>query len=131
MVGKLLQTLLNHYDTIITSTTTFITTILKHLPLVPSPSPTSPALNTYNALSFLSAPPSCTEERKRVFKSIRERHLLRVGIFIPDCDADGSYSEMQCSQNKRLCWCVDIYGAEIDDTRVVAKRPDCRRKFRL
>ena len=72
------------------------------------------------------APPSCTEERRRVFKSIRDRHLLSVGIFIPECAADGTYSEIQCSQNKRLCWCVDKYGAEIEDTRVTAKRPNCR-----
>lgn len=74
------------------------------------------------------APPSCAEERKRVLKSIKERHLLRVGIFIPDCDSDGSYSEIQCSQNKRLCWCVDKYGVEVDDTRVIGKRPDCRHR---
>ncbi|XP_028392909.1 SPARC-related modular calcium-binding protein 1-like isoform X2 [Dendronephthya gigantea] len=72
------------------------------------------------------APPSCSEDRKRVLKSIKDRQLLRIGIYIPECDADGSYSEVQCSVNRRLCWCVNKYGVEVDDTRVAGKRPDCR-----
>ena len=83
-------------------------------------------INYLVCIKILSAPPSCAEERKRVFKSIREGDLLRLGLFIPECDPDGSYSEVQCSQNKRLCWCVDKHGVEVDDTRVQLKRPDCR-----
>lgn len=72
------------------------------------------------------APPSCTEERKRVLKSIRDKGLLSVGIFIPKCDSDGTYSTIQCHRSPVICWCVDKHGEEIEDSRVLFKQPDCR-----
>ena len=45
--------------------------------------------------------------------------------FIPWCQADGSYSPLQCYQS--YCYCVDRDGKEIVNTRTYAKtgQPKC------
>ncbi|XP_046859488.1 SPARC-related modular calcium-binding protein 1-like isoform X2 [Xenia sp. Carnegie-2017] len=71
-------------------------------------------------------PRSCAEHKKRALKAIRERDLLQMGIFIPNCNKDGSYTGVQCTRNKFVCWCVDVNGVEIDRTRSSGRKPDCR-----
>ena len=84
-----------------------------------------------NCLVITLAPRSCAEHKKRALKAIRERDLLQMGIFIPNCNEDGSYTGVQCTRNKFVCWCVDVNGVEIDRTRSSGRKPDCRCKFTL
>ena len=41
-----------------------------------------------------------------------------IGAYVPQCDADGSYSSVQCHGSTGQCWCVDNTGAEVQGTRV-------------
>ena len=44
--------------------------------------------------------------------------LQPVGRFVPKCEADGSYSKIQCWSSTGYCWCVDKNGTELQGTRV-------------
>ncbi|XP_022787386.1 uncharacterized protein LOC111327458 [Stylophora pistillata] len=46
------------------------------------------------------------------------RGLQPVGRFVPKCEADGSYSKIQCWSSTGYCWCVDKNGTELRGTRV-------------
>jgi hypothetical protein len=49
-----------------------------------------------------------------------------IGAFVPRCEADGTYSSMQCHASTGQCWCVTTDGTEIASTRRSAgTRPDC------
>ncbi|XP_035755598.1 nidogen-1 isoform X4 [Egretta garzetta] len=51
---------------------------------------------------------------------------IRVGHFIPQCDAHGNYLPTQCHSGSGYCWCVDRDGNEIDGTRSgPGVRPPC------
>lgn len=40
------------------------------------------------------------------------------GSFSPQCNPDGSYSKVQCHASTGYCWCVNVNGVELDNTRV-------------
>lgn len=40
----------------------------------------------------------------------------RPGRFMPSCDADGSYSSLQCHRSTGYCWCADAEGRKVDGT---------------
>ena len=72
--------------------------------------------------------PSCKQERERILSKVEQGGLLILGMLIPDCDQDGSYSAVQCHVPSKTCWCADKFGEEIDGTKVRFKKPDCRGK---
>ncbi|XP_032883216.1 nidogen-2 isoform X30 [Amblyraja radiata] len=39
-----------------------------------------------------------------------------VGVYIPQCDEEGNYQEMQCHSSTAHCWCVDVEGQEVPGT---------------
>ncbi|KYO47226.1 nidogen-1 [Alligator mississippiensis] len=41
----------------------------------------------------------------------------REDQYVPQCDAAGSFSPLQCHGNSGFCWCVDEHGREIHGTR--------------
>uniref|UniRef100_A0A7M4F0X5 Nidogen 2 n=1 Tax=Crocodylus porosus TaxID=8502 RepID=A0A7M4F0X5_CROPO len=41
----------------------------------------------------------------------------REDHYVPQCDAAGSFSPLQCHGNSGFCWCVDEHGREIHGTR--------------
>ncbi|KAL4239297.1 Secreted protein acidic and rich in cysteine Ca binding region [Mactra antiquata] len=45
-------------------------------------------------------------------------------FYIPNCDREGYYRREQCLKDKSWCWCVDINGNEIIDTKR-AGRAEC------
>eukprot|EP00794_Sanderia_malayensis_P014103 gene14103-15576_t len=52
------------------------------------------------------------------------------GRFVPKCEDDGSYSEVQCHGSTGYCWCVDELGKKREDTEVRGKKPECTKKRR-
>ena len=48
------------------------------------------------------------------------------GRFVPRCNLDGSYADVQCDGS--ACYCVDKYGKEIIGTRtpIVSGKPVCK-----
>nr|ADV40380.1 putative nidogen 1 [Latrodectus hesperus] len=55
----------------------------------------------------------------------RKQELAKnvVGNFVPTCDADGSYSQVQCHGSTGFCWCADKDGNQL--TKSVRGKPDC------
>ena len=70
----------------------------------------------------------CEMERQSVYDSFpvidgKKRPLL--GAFIPQCNEDGSYKEVQCHGSTGYCWCVDDSGRKREETQVRSKKPKC------
>ncbi|XP_020616993.1 nidogen-2-like [Orbicella faveolata] len=49
-------------------------------------------------------PTECEKERKKA----QQQH--RIGNYIPQCTADGSFVPVQCNGSTGYCWCVDQDG---------------------
>ncbi|KAJ8980258.1 hypothetical protein NQ317_018424 [Molorchus minor] len=47
-----------------------------------------------------------------------------LGVFVPDCDSQGYYKQIQCHNAINMCWCVDKHGVEFANTRTHGK-PIC------
>lgn len=39
-----------------------------------------------------------------------------VGRFVPECNPNGEYAQIQCFGNTNFCWCSDKQGYEIAGT---------------
>ena len=46
--------------------------------------------------------------------------------FVPRCNKDGSFAEVQCLPATRMCWCVDKHGRERNGTRQRKKPTTCQ-----
>ena len=53
------------------------------------------------------------------------KDLIMLGVFVPKCEPDGSFAQVQCLNTSRYCWCVDNNGKEIQGTRVRLTQPKC------
>ena len=73
----------------------------------------------YNSLSEHFTP--CVEHKHRVqgFTGVAP-----LGAYVPQCELDGSYSQVQCHSSTGYCWCVDEDGKERSQTRQRG-RPNC------
>ncbi|XP_061571402.1 nidogen-2 [Cololabis saira] len=58
----------------------------------------------------------CERHRDRAQSSSSEGNPI-VGLFVPQCDAEGQYSQLQCHGSSGHCWCVDQDGQERAGTR--------------
>ncbi|XP_070544583.1 testican-1-like [Ptychodera flava] len=47
-----------------------------------------------------------------------------AGAYVPSCDETGYYAKTQCHSSTGYCWCVDKYGTEYGNTRVLGA-PAC------
>lgn len=57
---------------------------------------------------------------------------IPMDMFIPECEADGSYKKVQCYRGfQHWCWCVDENGNEIQGTKVegIGSMPVCGKFF--
>ncbi|KGL90055.1 Thyroglobulin, partial [Charadrius vociferus] len=61
-------------------------------------------------------PSKCEVER---YAALRYQHA-----YVPSCDADGSYTPVQCQQGGQ-CWCVDTKGQEVQGTKRRGQPPAC------
>uniref|UniRef100_A0A8D2B4T7 SPARC related modular calcium binding 2 n=1 Tax=Sciurus vulgaris TaxID=55149 RepID=A0A8D2B4T7_SCIVU len=64
----------------------------------------------------------CVAERKYTQEQAR-KELQQV--FIPECNDDGTYSQVQCHSYTGYCWCVTPNGRPISGTAVAHKTPRC------
>ena len=63
----------------------------------------------------------CEKQRD---EAIRTSDKPLVGLYIPQCNRDGEYDQIQCHGSTGYCWCVDKGGREFEETRIKG-RPDC------
>uniref|UniRef100_A0AAY4BJG1 SPARC related modular calcium binding 2 n=1 Tax=Denticeps clupeoides TaxID=299321 RepID=A0AAY4BJG1_9TELE len=47
-------------------------------------------------------------------------------VFVPVCNPDGTYSEVQCHSYTGYCWCVTPNGRPISGSAVANKKPRCQ-----
>ena len=73
----------------------------------------------------LSPTSKCLQDRQQVLQNAKSKQLIMLGVFVPKCESDGSYSQVQCLDSSQYCWCVDKMGKEIHHTRVRGSRPRC------
>uniref|UniRef100_UPI003AAE708B uncharacterized protein n=1 Tax=Centroberyx gerrardi TaxID=166262 RepID=UPI003AAE708B len=68
----------------------------------------------------------CEHHRDRVQTTSPEGYPI-VGAFVPQCDAEGQYTPLQCHGSTGHCWCVDSRGQERTGTRTLPGTPpkDC------
>ncbi|XP_069376787.1 nidogen-2 isoform X2 [Paralichthys olivaceus] len=59
----------------------------------------------------------CEQHRDSLQSGVDLSGELSVGAFIPQCDSDGRYRQLQCHGSTGHCWCVDIRGQERAGTR--------------
>ncbi|XP_044145882.1 SPARC-related modular calcium-binding protein 2-like [Bufo gargarizans] len=64
----------------------------------------------------------CVAERKYTQEQARKEFQQ---VFIPECNDDGTYSEVQCHSYTGYCWCVSPNGRPLSGTAVVHKTPRC------
>ncbi|XP_064600640.1 SPARC-related modular calcium-binding protein 1-like isoform X3 [Liolophura sinensis] len=67
----------------------------------------------------------CQQEREEA-RAVARRPT--VGIFIPSCNKDGTYAEIQCHAATGYCWCATKLGKPITGTSLSEKKPDCKAK---
>ncbi|XP_039649365.1 nidogen-2 isoform X4 [Perca fluviatilis] len=70
----------------------------------------------------------CEHHRERAQITSPEGYPI-VGAYVPQCDADGQYTSLQCHGSTGHCWCVDGRGQERAGTRTPPGTPsvDCNR----
>ena len=73
----------------------------------------------------LSSTSKCLQDRQQALQNAKSKQLIMLGVFVPKCESDGSYSQVQCLDSSQYCWCVDKMGKEIHRTRVRGSRPRC------
>ncbi|XP_029930951.1 nidogen-2 isoform X2 [Myripristis murdjan] len=68
----------------------------------------------------------CEQHRDSVQTTSPEGYPI-VGVYVPQCDADGQYTSQQCHGSTGHCWCVDSRGQERAGTRTPPGTPskDC------
>lgn len=65
----------------------------------------------------------CPTERQNALELQRNSQTPH---YVPECDLDQKYSQMQCYKLTRDCWCVDREtGKTIPNTSVIDMKPDC------
>ncbi|XP_013385317.1 SPARC-related modular calcium-binding protein 1 isoform X3 [Lingula anatina] len=57
----------------------------------------------------------CMQERRTALKTVSEG-TSRSGVYVPQCESDGSYAKVQCHEAARYCWCVNTLGKPIPNT---------------
>lgn len=40
-----------------------------------------------------------------------------TGSYVPQCTDDGKFTPVQCHGSTGYCWCVSVYGVEVEGTR--------------
>lgn len=64
----------------------------------------------------------CVAERKYTQQQARK---VFPQVFVPECNEDGTYSQVQCHSYTGYCWCVTPNGRPISGTAVANKTPRC------
>ncbi|XP_029300808.1 nidogen-2 [Cottoperca gobio] len=59
----------------------------------------------------------CEQHRDSLQSGAERGGRPSLGAFIPQCDSDGRYRQLQCHGSTGHCWCVDVRGQERTGTR--------------
>ncbi|XP_008428309.1 SPARC-related modular calcium-binding protein 2 isoform X1 [Poecilia reticulata] len=68
----------------------------------------------------------CKETSRCVAEKKYTEQQAKKQAFVPVCNPDGTYSEVQCHSYTGYCWCVTPNGRPISGSSVVNKKPRCQ-----
>lgn len=79
-------------------------------------------------LRIITDPADCLTERQNALESQASQ---KKSFFVPECENDGRYAQVQCYPISGYCWCVDqINGKQINLTAVLNAKPDCEKPIK-
>ncbi|XP_064623891.1 SPARC-related modular calcium-binding protein 1-like isoform X3 [Lineus longissimus] len=70
----------------------------------------------------------CFKERHQAQQLKKKNEAPSIGIYIPECNSDGTFAKVQCHKATQYCWCVTDDGKPVPGSSVRSKKPKCRRK---
>ncbi|KAL4237371.1 SPARC-related modular calcium-binding protein 1 [Mactra antiquata] len=77
----------------------------------------------------------CSDHESKCFQEKEDAEATMNGggsteAFIPDCNEDGTYAEIQChyANGSRYCWCVSSDGRPVINTSTKDDKPSCNTK---
>lgn len=68
---------------------------------------------------------NCEQQRLKALKTSNE---TGIPVFVPVCQPDGSYVQVQCFYGTGYCWCVNDEGKPVPGSSIKYERPKCRRR---
>ncbi|XP_030574356.1 SPARC-related modular calcium-binding protein 1 isoform X8 [Archocentrus centrarchus] len=96
------------------------------LPVAPAPTATSEGRD----LELKDAGQSkCRVERNQALEQAR-RPQSSESMFIPECNEDGTFAQVQCHTFTGYCWCVTSDGKPVSGSSVHNRTPVCSGNFR-
>lgn len=66
---------------------------------------------------------TCQHQRFLAHHQAHETGSPANKVFIPQCKPDGSFEEKQCNYGLKECWCVDVNGFELSQSRMPYGEP--------
>ena len=58
-------------------------------------------------------------------RAMRAGNESGIPIFVPSCDEEGGYRQVQCHEGTGYCWCVDTGGRPVAGSSVRHSKPLC------
>ncbi|XP_076139217.1 SPARC-related modular calcium-binding protein 1-like [Alosa pseudoharengus] len=52
-------------------------------------------------------------------------HTDTIAVFVPECNVDGSFMQVQCHNQTGYCWCSTPDGKPVSGTSVLLLKPNC------
>ncbi|KAM4724149.1 SPARC-related modular calcium-binding protein 1 isoform 2-T2 [Anableps anableps] len=89
------------------------------LPVAPAPTSTSDGRDTESKDAGQS---KCHVERNQALEQARRP---QESTFIPECNEDGTFAQVQCHTLTGYCWCVTTDGKPVSGSSVHNRRPVC------
>ena len=75
---------------------------------------------------FIFSPDISKCLKEKLATSELQKKNVNLIWFVPSCNADGTYTSVQCEKQSKYCWCVDpITGRNIPNSSVRNAKPDC------
>ncbi|XP_008291492.1 SPARC-related modular calcium-binding protein 1 isoform X5 [Stegastes partitus] len=97
---------------------------IDQLPVAPAPTSTSEGRD----LELKDAGQSkCRVERNQALEQARRP---QESMFIPECNEDGTFAQVQCHTLTGYCWCVTSDGKPVSGSSVHNRTPVCSGNFR-
>ncbi|XP_013888978.1 SPARC-related modular calcium-binding protein 1 [Austrofundulus limnaeus] len=93
----------------------------KNVQLPVAPAPTSTPEGRHSEIKD-AGQSKCRTERSNALEQSRRPH---DSTFIPECNGDGTYAQVQCHTQTGYCWCVNVDGKPVSGSSVRNKTPVC------
>ncbi|XP_008312374.1 SPARC-related modular calcium-binding protein 1 isoform X3 [Cynoglossus semilaevis] len=90
-----------------------------------APAPTSPAEGRDQEVKDVGQS-KCRAERNQALEQAKRPH---ESMFVPECNEDGTFAQVQCHTLTGYCWCVTSDGKPVSGSSVQNRTPVCSGNF--